>query len=116
MGHTRLGKLPTTQKWLDLVRRIAGSGVSGGVLTAASYVEVIAAQTLEASRAGLDNAKHDSGVLYAFFLLTSINHTRASILKRKDAATTGSPSEASDVAIVQFRTGAFADGHENQVC
>ena len=72
MGHTRLGKLPKTQKWLDLVRWIAGSGVSGGVLSAASYVEAIAAQTLEASRAGLDNAKHDPGVLYAFFLLTQV--------------------------------------------
>lgn len=72
MGHTRLGKLPKTQKWLDLVRQIAGSRASGGVLTAATYVEAIAAQTLEASRAGLDNAKHDSGVLYAFYLLTQV--------------------------------------------
>lgn len=72
MGHTRLGKLPKSRKWQDLVRRIAGTGTSGGVLSATSYVEVIAAQTLEASRAGLDNAKHDSGVLYAFFLLTQV--------------------------------------------
>jgi hypothetical protein len=72
VGHTRLGKLPKTQKWLDLVGQIAGSQVSGRVLTAASYVEAIAAQTLEASRAGLDNAKHDSGVLYAFYLLTQV--------------------------------------------
>lgn len=72
MGHTRLGKLPKTQKWLALVGRIAGSGVSSGVLSAASYVEAIAAQTLDASRAGLDNAKRDSGVLYAFFLLTQV--------------------------------------------
>jgi hypothetical protein len=72
VGHTRLGELPKTQKWLDLVGRIAGSRVSGGVLTAASYVEAIAAQTLDASRAGLDNAKHDSGVLYAFYLLTQV--------------------------------------------
>jgi hypothetical protein len=72
VGHTRLGKLPKTQKWLDLVGRIAGSGLSGGVLSAASYVEALAAQTLDASRAGLDNAKHDTGVLYAFFLLTQV--------------------------------------------
>jgi hypothetical protein len=72
VGHTRLGNLPKTQKWLDLVGRIAGSPVSGGMLSAASYVEAIAAQTLEASRAGLDNAKHDSGVLYAFYLLTQV--------------------------------------------
>jgi len=72
VGHTRLGKLPKTQKWQDLVARIAGSPVSGGVSSAASYVEAIAAQTLEASRKRLDNAKHDSGVLYAFYLLTQV--------------------------------------------
>lgn len=72
MGHTRLGELPKTQKWLSLVRQIAGSGVSGGVLSAASYVEALSAQTLEASRAALDNAKRDSGVLYTFFLLTQV--------------------------------------------
>jgi hypothetical protein len=72
VGHTRLGKLPKTEKWLALVGRIAGVGVSGGVLSATSYVEAIAAQTLEAGRAGLDNAKRDSGVLYAFFLLTQV--------------------------------------------
>jgi hypothetical protein len=72
VGHIRLGNLPKTQKWRDLVRQIAGSGVSGGVLSATSYVEAIAEQTLGASRAGLDNAKHDSGVLYAFYLLTQV--------------------------------------------
>ena len=72
MGHTRLGNLPKTQKWQDLVGRIAGSGLSGGMLSATSYVEAIAAQALDASRAGLDNAKRDSGVLYAFYLLTQV--------------------------------------------
>jgi hypothetical protein len=72
VGHTRLGNLPKTQKWLDLVGLIAGSGVSAGVLSAASYVEAIAAQTLQASIGALDNAKHDSGVLYAFYLLTQV--------------------------------------------
>ncbi len=72
MGHTRLGKLPKTQKWQDLVSRIAGSMIGGGVLSAASYMEAIAAETLEASRQGLDNAKHDSGVHYAFYLLTQV--------------------------------------------
>jgi hypothetical protein len=42
------------------------------MLSAASYVEAIAAQTLDASRVGLDNAKRDSGVLYAFYLLTQV--------------------------------------------
>jgi hypothetical protein len=72
MGHTRLGNLPKTQKWLELIERITGSQVSGSVLSAASYVEAIAARTLEASREGLNKAKDDSGVLYAFYLLTQV--------------------------------------------
>jgi hypothetical protein len=72
VGHTRLGNLPKSQKWRDLIDRIAGSRVSGGVLSAASYVEAIAAQTLEASKKGLENAKSDSGVLYTFYLLTQV--------------------------------------------
>ena len=72
MGHTRLGKLPKSQKWQDLVSRIAGSSVTGAVFGAASYVEAIAADTLEASRQGLENAKHDSGVRHAFYLLTQV--------------------------------------------
>lgn len=72
MGHTRLGNLPKTWKWNELVERMAGTRVSGEVASAASHIEAIAAQTLEASRKGLENAKDDSGVLYAFYLLTQV--------------------------------------------
>jgi hypothetical protein len=89
VGHTRLGNLPKTQKWQDLVQRIAGSRVSGGVLSAASYVEAIAAQALEASAKGLDNAKHDSGVLYAFYLLTQVALASRSVNWEGDLARHG---------------------------
>jgi hypothetical protein len=89
VGHTRLGNLPKTQKWQDLVQRIAGSRVSSGVLSAASYVEAIAAETLEASRKGLDNAKHDSGVLYAFYLLTQVTLASRSMNWEGDLARHG---------------------------
>lgn len=72
MGHTRLGKLPKTQKWNELVERITGTGLTGDAASAAFYAEAIAAQTLDASRKNLTNATHDSGVLYTFYLLTQV--------------------------------------------
>jgi hypothetical protein len=72
VGHTRLGNLPKTRKWNELVERIAGTGLTGDVASAAIYVEAIAAQTLDVSQKGLDNAARDSGVLYAFYLLTQV--------------------------------------------
>jgi len=72
MGHTRLGQLPKTRKWKELVEQIAGPRVTGDVATAAVYIDAIAAQTLDASRKALDNVAHDSGVRYTFYLLTQV--------------------------------------------
>jgi hypothetical protein len=72
VGHTRLGNLPKTRKWNELVERIAGTGLTGDIASAAFDVEAIAAQTLDASQKNLDNAARDSGVLYAFYLLTQV--------------------------------------------
>ena len=72
MGHTRLGKLPKTRKWNELVERIVGTRLTGDIGTAAFYIDAIAAQTLDASRESLENAARDSGVLYSFYLLTQV--------------------------------------------
>lgn len=73
MGHTRLGKLPTTQKWNELVEQIAGTRLSSNVATAIGLdIEAIAAQTLDASRTALAKVARDSGVRYTFFLLTQV--------------------------------------------
>jgi hypothetical protein len=46
MGHTRLGALPKTRKWNELLKYIAGTGLSGNVAdTVANDVNAIAAQT-----------------------------------------------------------------------
>jgi len=72
VGHTRLGLLPKTRKWRELVKQIAGPRLAGNVVaTAAFYIDAIAAQTLDASR-NLDNVAHDSGVRYTFYLLTQV--------------------------------------------
>lgn len=72
MGHTRLGELPKSQRWQDLVGQLAGSGTSVGMANAASYIEFIASQTLDASKQALEHAKRDAGVVYAFYLLTQV--------------------------------------------
>ena len=73
MGHTRLGLLPKTRKWKELVEQIAGPRLTGEVVaTAAFYIDAIAAQTLEATRKARDNVAHDSGVRYTFYLLTQV--------------------------------------------
>jgi len=73
VGHARLGLLPKTRKWKELVEKIAGPRLTGDITTtAAGYIDAIAAQTLDASRKALENVAHDSGVRYTFYLLTQV--------------------------------------------
>lgn len=72
MGHTRLGAVPKTRKWNELVEQIAGRSLTGNVATAAVNIGAIAAQTLDAAQQGLDKAARDPGVLYTFYLLTQV--------------------------------------------
>jgi hypothetical protein len=72
MGRTRLGTVPKTRKWNELVEQIAGTGLTTDVATAAINISAIAARTLDAVRKGLDKAVDDSGVRYTFYLLTQV--------------------------------------------
>jgi hypothetical protein len=72
MGHTRLGAVPKTRKWNELVEQIAGLNLAGDVASAAADVDAIAARTLKATQRGLDKAADDPGVRYTFFLLTQV--------------------------------------------
>jgi hypothetical protein len=78
MGHTRLGKVPKTQKWTAVVSLIAGggtgvggSGNSNGVLLA-DDVQSISRQALDAAQEGLKKAIDDPGLRYTFYLLTQL--------------------------------------------
>jgi hypothetical protein len=71
MGHTRLGAIPKTQKWKDVVEQVAGPRLAGAV-TAQINICAIAAQTLDAAQKALEKAAHDSGVRYTFYLLTQL--------------------------------------------
>lgn len=62
MGHTRLGRLPRTRNWQDVIDL-----VGAGVATAD-----IAAATLNASKGGLEDAARDPALLHSFWLLTQL--------------------------------------------
>ena len=62
MGHIRLGTLPKTQKWNQVVNLIAGG----------ADVERIAAASADAAEHGLERASQDEGLAHAFWLLTQI--------------------------------------------
>jgi hypothetical protein len=73
VGHTRLGPLPKTRKWIEVVEQVAGTLLTGyAVPPAATHINTIAAQTLDAARAGLNQATRDPGVRYTFYLLTQV--------------------------------------------
>ena len=74
MGHTRLGPIPTTQKWKTVVASVAGEGAAGSGVsgTLAENVELISLQALEAAQAGLQKALNDHGLQYTFYLLSQI--------------------------------------------
>ncbi|MGH9398532.1 MAG: hypothetical protein ACRD18_16990 [Terriglobia bacterium] len=73
MGHTRLGAVPKTRKWNEILEQIAGSAVEGGnIVTTIDDIDEIAARTLEAGQKALEKASNDPGVSYTFYFLTQI--------------------------------------------
>lgn len=62
MGHIRLGKLPRTKHWGEVID-LLGLGASSAA---------VAAATLDAADSDLGRAPQDPGVLHAFWLLTQL--------------------------------------------
>ena len=62
MGHIRLGALPKSRKWSQVV----------GLIADGADVEDIAAASADAAENGLDRASDDVGLAHAFWLLTQI--------------------------------------------
>ncbi len=62
MGHIRLGTLPRTQQWIQVLDLIGGGAGSPDV----------AAATMDASQRGLIRAAKDRGLVYTFWLLTQV--------------------------------------------
>ena len=73
MGHQRLGDIPKTQKWANVVAKVAGGGQgTQGGSASPEAIQEIAAETLEAAGAGLDKSINDPGLRFTFYLLTQI--------------------------------------------
>ena len=62
MGHIRLGNLPRTRKWQEVV----------GLLEAGAGAPEIAAATLDAAKLGLEDAASDPALVHSFWLLTQL--------------------------------------------
>jgi hypothetical protein len=63
MGHLRLGTLPTSKNWKEVVSLIPRPS---------STPSQIAAATIEAAKGGVKRAANDNGVIDVFWLLTQI--------------------------------------------
>jgi hypothetical protein len=74
MGHTRLGSIPKTRKWADIVATIANAGPSetSGRGMLSEDVREISRQTIDAASGGLYRIIDDPGLRYTFYLLTKI--------------------------------------------
>ncbi len=66
MGHIRIGVLPKSQQWQDIVQQIAGSYVSE------TEVADIAQQTIQNVRSQFRHIIRDNGVLAAFQFLVNL--------------------------------------------
>ncbi len=62
MGHIRLGNLPQTRKWKQVV----------ALLDSGAATVQVAAATLDASKRGLEEAAHDPALAHSFWLLTQL--------------------------------------------
>jgi hypothetical protein len=72
MGHSRLGAIPKTKKWAEVVRLVAGVDGSSNGVGIADDVQRIAQQALNAAQAGLRHAVNDEGMAFTFYMLTQI--------------------------------------------
>jgi hypothetical protein len=62
MGHTRLGQLPRTRNWIQVLDLIGGGAT----------IPQIAAETMRASQAGLRKGAHDAGLNETVWLLMRV--------------------------------------------
>lgn len=72
MGHSRLGKIPTSKAWKAVVGTYAGADAGQDGSNFAQEVERIATKAMEASAGTVRAAKDDGGVTPVFYLLTQL--------------------------------------------
>jgi len=103
MGHIRLGNLPRTRKWQQVV----------GLLDSGAGTPQVAAATLDAAKQGLEKAARDPALVHSFWLLTQLPlcaraEDFVSELERVGLAVSSAPSLLELV-------GGFTDAVDNHV-
>jgi hypothetical protein len=74
MGHTRLGTIPKSRKWSEVVTELArfGSGAATDQRRLQQGIATIARTSIEAASGALKRAVDDIGLRYTFYLLTQV--------------------------------------------
>lgn len=72
MGHTRLGEIPKSRKWKDVVAFMTNAEFVSSNPVFRDEVEMIAVRTLDAAETGIEKALDDLGLRYSFYLLTQL--------------------------------------------
>lgn len=72
MGHTRLGQIPKTSKWTQVVSLFVKTEDKEQPYITPSDVKVIAQQAITAAEGGLAKAIKDDGLIFSFYLLAQI--------------------------------------------
>lgn len=72
MGHTRLGEIPKTREWQEVIAAIAQGSSAEGAPRMGAAISAISAKTLQAAQGGIARAKEDPGLSFTFFLLTQL--------------------------------------------
>ena len=72
MGHTRLGPIPKTSKWAEVVSLFVETEDKEQAYISPSDIKVIAQQAINAAEGGIEKAIKDDGLIFSFYLLTQI--------------------------------------------
>ena len=120
MGHQRLGQMPTSKRW-DQVVNLLGLG---GADVAAVDVPAVAAATLHAAEAGFNEAQHDPGLVEPVYLLAKLTLAAREEDWRQRFADLGVPLADDDGPFefaaglrdaIQFRTDRELNGRHSDV-
>lgn len=72
MGHTRLGSIPKSRKWKEVVATLAEGAFQSEKKLLQEEIELIALKALDAAAVGLGRALDDIGLRYTFYILTQL--------------------------------------------
>lgn len=72
MGHTRLGKIPTTRQWRDVVGIFASAKSPSGLTAGSGDISQLAGATVRASANALRAGVKDGGLAFIFYFLTQL--------------------------------------------